>query len=1389
MHARTGAALKRAHLGRRTCGRGARKILWILTRRKPKPWRGVLPDKISVIGIEATQEAVKPALANCGGAPVRSGLAPRGLGWAVVRLLRPMPCTSRQSRPPESRLRRTRFRAGRSRNGPHVADKPKAGGWFVVDAPIRDADEDAFGHDDVADNLHRMVTEPTTHRRMVGLFGQFGVGKSTVIELLRAKLVGHKDLTLIRMSAERHEPVGFHRAAVYAFAEALVEAGEVSAKEADEVLEPLRSAQSTSISDITLSPLGRLATALQTALQLDSRKFWRILVFAVLGAALLLGLGAVFIPTDIWTKIGGFAIPIVTACAFFSPFIWLANTANFGAVNLSGLVAPGNKSSQRAKVEAADEQERAFAELVAKSTHRLIVAVDDIDRLSRDQILAALNAIRSLQLTCSRARQPIFIIAIDEQIVRSAIESNEAKTTPDAQEFLNRLFTLRQEVPVHESFDLRDYARTSLTERASLLNEKLGGHVEDVLLMLIHDDVSDPRHVVRLINAFSSDYRLAAAREAREGARSIRAGLVTDHLDILARIVVIKTDYPVFFRSALSDHGLISVASGASSLELTDDEYQFLVNEGFDPQKPEHASLFRYLARTAGWVQDGVDLTPFLHLGQDRFSLMLGNAQAREIRSALANNQPASLARLGNEAQAGGDAATETFQELTVTVLRQLGSAEQSNGVAATLAAVKSCEPLQTSAVARTVAPLIDKHSLWLTDVVGATKLLESAGTDAAHSLATAVLNSDADESDTAIWQSRSLLEGIVGEDYYAAWIERRVAATITWKQWRAWPINVLDEQSASLMLARAVALAARGNEDDLAEEDDFHRAEEIASLIITGPRADDEEALRKAVAQPADTYGSAIGLLAAEKFALTKKQLSDLSYTRVSTSIAAVGEEVEPLDAVMDGVAKLAVRAAKEVPGWSGKKGAERVWSAGVLAGHVAAWIETGIFPASRGVPILEALVHGGVPQQVPLMTTLFAAWVDAPDDVDVDDISHSDTVSNVVGLAPHFDSTTQEALVAAWIATLASESTLANGAGLTPAMLASGNPPIWADRALSTLMMWFDTSYDFTGIQTDAAAAVMATGQVSKPIEETLLARLTNVANSGSVYRQRSYTTTARLQWSRSILPAVADAVAPFLRHLEKADFWALVDLLQMYEQSNPQFIARIDAQVENDDDLTAARSRVDALADKLTLENAVTLVLGTTSAAAMEVVAARWADPAERVTAATGSGWLIRASRNTSEESKRLFAAAMAKADSIHYAATVDVLLDETLDLGNGAHVEVWAFVTLPMTPETRGKLLSKILPLLTESQREAIAAASSLHATATDPAFDDLAADGVREALVYWIVSQPDASVASALARAVHHSKRSRAEALAARRARPKIAERAVAYDAAMKVLRG
>ncbi|QCY48285.1 Hypothetical protein GcLGCM259_2578 [Glutamicibacter creatinolyticus] len=1263
-----------------------------------------------------------------------------------------------------------------------------SGNWFVVDAPVGEVSQDAFGHDDIADNLHRMVSEPTNHRRMIGLLGQFGVGKSTIIELLRAKLLGDRNLGLIRMSAERHEPVGFHRAAVYAFAEALVASKQVSSKDADEILEPLRSAQSITVSDFALSPLGRIATQLQEKLRLSRSRFLVYIALAVVGAAALIGLLSFLVPPENWKTTSSFVIPLVTTGAFFAPFIWLGSSIDIGSVNLGGLLASGARVTQRAKVEAADEQEQAFAALVDKAKTRLVVAVDDIDRLSKEQILAALNAIRSFQLTCKKDRQPIFIVSIDEEIVRSAIEDGNGASTPDAHEFLNRLFTLRQEVPVHETFDLRDFARSLLNEQATTLAERAGQKMDDVIMMLIHDDVRDPRHVVRLLNAFSSDYRLAHARELRTGARSLRDGLVTKNLEVLARVVVLKTDYPAFFRAALNDVDLIELGSRASSVDASAEENSTLAKAGFDISDLQNAPLFRYLARTAGWGPEEVDYVPFLYLGQDRFSQLLGNVHARALRQALANNQSAELARLAEEARAGGMESTESFRELLVAVLRELVPAEQDNGVAALLAAATRNEALRSAEIARVVGAVVSQRPHALTDVAGAIAILGNAPSGAASLLGKAVLNASEENSDGEVWSARELISAAVSADEFETWVERRIEIIDSWESFADWNHEDLDTGTASRLLSKAVQLAASDDDDLTADEEDLIVVEDIA-FRITEPAAPlDEVLLFTALGSAADTYECAIALVAIEKLELTEKQLSYLTYTSLPASATAVKEDSAPVARVFSGAVALAIRAASRIQSWGAGDGPKRVYSTGRTADVIAGWVAGGTFASSMALPVIKAMAEHGAKGQKKLAEAIFTSWSTDNDGTDSAGVDLVDTALNLATLAGRLESAARQVIHDKWVSQFGVSGSPEDAGRLTASIFSSDELRHWADDAISEMMPWFSTNYDFTDGVTTAAADVIGTGFVSVTTESELLNALTSVAAHGGTHRQRALATTAKLAWSATVMTSVNSNFARYVNEFDSADFWALVDLQLLRMEVADQFITRIDDLVASEGPDSNTIKRVDALTHHLELDNAVTVALESGSRDAMKVVADRGDELESERAKTTWATYLDQtAEASVPDASRSAFAKALAVADPGLYADAIRAILDDTLDSASEKHSTKWLFITIPLEADTRNEVKAVLQPLLVGSAREALGAAIVLHATRTDPEFDRVVANDVESALEHWIGEEPNDKVTAAIARAVRGSKTTDPRALSTRKRKPRNPERAAAYQAAVEAL--
>lgn len=543
--------------------------------------------------------------------------------------------------------------------------------WFIPDVPR--ADGDAFAHVDIADNLKTMIVENTclatketaAPRLMIGLTGRFGVGKSTVVEILRDMFATDPDHRVLRVSAERHTVDDLPRALIYAFAEKVSETYPGREDDVTGVLKRLEYEQSREVTDLLLIPLVMQRQEITAAVWNALGTGWKNLRKTVYVMVALLTVFSIvyasFFDDSVWTLptlVGWIAGMFLLSVGV--PFVLYAWGKLGGPDAAKRAFDPGKRGWSRPRAETADELEHAFADLVALADHRLVIAVDDVDRLDKDTVLGALNSIRSFQMTaCGTAkkrRSPVFIVSVDEDVVSVALERKlpSAGSDTSAKAFLGRLFTQRQPMPPHQPTDLVTYARTLLDAEPHAGARILGDRLDRALGVLIHDDVRDPRHVITLLNAFFGAFRTARRREDDASSpRAIRRGEVTESPRTLARIVVLRTDHPSFYEALLDDDELLDLVAanviegpidGADHARVAS-ALGFSVEEFHDAER-ERTKLELFVSGTQGKTEEVESLQPFLRLGQDPVDRTLGSLEARRIRDLLVSQQAPELHRL-----------------------------------------------------------------------------------------------------------------------------------------------------------------------------------------------------------------------------------------------------------------------------------------------------------------------------------------------------------------------------------------------------------------------------------------------------------------------------------------------------------------------------------------------------------------------------------------------------------------------------------------------------------------------------------------------------------------------------------------------------------------------
>jgi hypothetical protein len=297
---------------------------------------------------------------------------------------------------------------------------------------------------------------------------------------------------------------------------------------------------------------------------------------------------------------------------------------------------------------------------------RLIVFVDDLDRLSAEEMVLGLDAVRTF-MEIPESRLPknlglVFVISCDEAKVAHALSERRRQgdmpatvfSQSDARRYLDRIFQFRLEIPPFPRQDMRQFAIKKLTELPNIKAELQVQNVsvENIIDRMIHVDVQDPRNALQIVNAFTQAWWLAKKRETEElgteKTGGLHEGAVTAHPISLGALSAIKVNYPDFYRDLQQYPALLQNLTDVtirlkpledlplSAQQLIADRY--LDREADDSTgkplvRPEHRPLRQFLASLIGlrWPDS---LQSLLILSEDPVSRKFGS-KAYEIYTAL----------------------------------------------------------------------------------------------------------------------------------------------------------------------------------------------------------------------------------------------------------------------------------------------------------------------------------------------------------------------------------------------------------------------------------------------------------------------------------------------------------------------------------------------------------------------------------------------------------------------------------------------------------------------------------------------------------------------------------------------------------------------------------
>jgi len=555
----------------------------------------------------------------------------------------------------------------------------------LLDREIRSQDADAFGHHHFALALQSLIeAERHSPPYSIGLLGKWGTGKSSIktlyLEALREdqrRNTSNQGRTRaqrihsITFNAWRFGGENIRRALLR---HVYIELGGDEEKIMDSLFHQLQ------------KPTQTPKSWQEIAREVYDKWIWNLLQVLLVIAGLL-GLtwlaSRLFHLTEEWVIASIFAIQSLFAIKSFKD---LSDAKRFAISRYSTV------NRVELPTISAEQFEKLLVDQIAlyckqhPDCERLVVFVDDLDRLSAEEMVSGLDAIRTfMDIPQEQGDKAtigmVFVISCDEDRVADALVNRRKQngseipgvilSRTDARRYLDRIFQFRLEIPPFPRQDMRSFALDCFHHKLLEIEQsviKRGANIEEVVSRMIHVGVQSPRNALQIVNAFTESWWLAEQRERagngtdRHGA--LTEGAVTRYPLALAVLSALRVDFPDFYTDLQQEPDLIArfmdvfvhkkpMEEQPEGIRIILEKYALPSASESNAEKPlglktHYRPLRQYLTSVAT-IPYPQSLQPLLLLSQDPVSRTIGDAGRRIYDALVSGDVDGALADLGRD--------------------------------------------------------------------------------------------------------------------------------------------------------------------------------------------------------------------------------------------------------------------------------------------------------------------------------------------------------------------------------------------------------------------------------------------------------------------------------------------------------------------------------------------------------------------------------------------------------------------------------------------------------------------------------------------------------------------------------------------------------------------
>ncbi len=380
----------------------------------------------------------------------------------------------------------------------------------LEDKPLENIDGDYFGHQEIANSIIEVIKEAPKPFN-IGLYGQWGVGKTTICKIIKDKFSNENEYEVVYFDTWKYQRDSFRRQFLINLDQEL----RLNLNYKEKLNQSLSIPYNLKWMDSIKLFLGNFLFRTLT-----------ILIFA-------------FIAVLIFRQ---FITPILSA-----NYIDLAKRlSDLGIIGiLITFILESIKQFQGEKTfnrtDSAEGFEEYFIEVLSKIQKKnLILIIDNLDRLSSVEAVRLLGDIKTF-LSDDKyhdekvENKTVFIMPCDNKALNDQL-SKEYGPGFDTEEYLRKLFNYSFKIPKFLNIELDKLIIDKLNQ--TLIDEFHDNY--DLVFILSYAFRDNPREIIQFINSLISLYLLAKER-------GISRIIERDHIAFLAKVLVLRMKWPTLY--------------------------------------------------------------------------------------------------------------------------------------------------------------------------------------------------------------------------------------------------------------------------------------------------------------------------------------------------------------------------------------------------------------------------------------------------------------------------------------------------------------------------------------------------------------------------------------------------------------------------------------------------------------------------------------------------------------------------------------------------------------------------------------------------------------------------------------------------------------------------